>query len=224
MAKLTLWSRVRNVAADGTARVNLNTASDEALTGLLAEAGVGGELLSAILRSRRQQPFESIGELLTRVYDVTDLGGMPRTIRLGVGEFAAVADRLTVDPNAVLAGRVNVHTARETVLAALPGLDEESARSIVAARANVDQAVFGSAETVAWLLTVLDEETFAACCESLTVRSQQFRCRIVPGANAEDLSRPRRSAALAVLERDGPRVGCIFWRQWRESPPTTDSQ
>lgn len=82
-----------------------------------------------------------------------------------------IYDRLTVSTDRLSLGLVNVNTASEEVLAALPGMDPDLAQLIVAERANQPF------ETVGDLLrlTEITPEVFEQVAPLLTTRSVAFR-------------------------------------------------
>jgi DNA uptake protein ComE-like DNA-binding protein len=203
---MTVYSRQRNVDAAGRPRVNLNEASANQLMASFGEH-LTERQIEAIVLSRQETRFESIGELLTRELSVPDEHGEPIAIEISVSAFRDIADRLTTSDRTVLVGLVNVNTAPAQVLQALPVLDASDAGAIVEARTRGEDQ-----SNLAWLLDVLTPQTFAACCNRLTTRSQQFRMY----AGIESSGRPPRRA-MAILERDGGRCAVLAWTTWRES-------
>jgi len=204
---LTVYSRQRNLDARGRPRVNLNEASKRQMASDLGGA-LTEEQIDAIIAARAAKPFESIGELLVRQMRIPDGQGGLKIVRIGRAEFEAVADRLTVTDEKVLIGLVNVNTAPKEVLEALPGLTAADANAIIAARADVPNA-----ENIAWLLSVLDERTFAELCPYVTTRSQQFR--MYAEARTARQSEGAAAEAMAILERDAGRCGVVLWLTWR---------
>ena len=78
----------------------------------------------------------------------------------------------------VLIGLVNVNTARADVLAALPGIDQALAESIVEARATLEAE---EKTTIAWLFRqgICDESTFKSIAPYLTARGFQYRVQCI---------------------------------------------
>ena len=126
---------------DEAGKLDLNAAAPETLERLLGIVGASpprAETLAAAVVARRtpgpgRRPFRFVEELL----QVPGMGrellyGRPRRQRDGRTVFQrGLMDFLTVY---TAAGRVNVNYAAPEVLAALPGMDWEDARSLVAAR------------------------------------------------------------------------------------------
>ncbi|MBS3734628.1 MAG: general secretion pathway protein GspK [Phycisphaerae bacterium] len=207
---LTVFTRQRNVTADGAPRVNLNMAGRDELADRLGDV-LDDAQLDAIVAWRDAAPFAGIGGLLLRERTVPDGQGGEQIVRVGRAAFTAIADRLTVTDEAILVGRVNVNTAPTAVLAALPALSEANAAALVDARADIE-----TPGNIAWTLSVLDDGTFAGVCERLTTRTAQFRLH----ARCDTFDRPRGSThspareAVAVIERDAGRVRTVYWSQW----------
>ena len=225
MRYLTVYTRQRNVDARGRRRVNLNTASRDQMSAALGDR-LSEQQIQAILNSRQAAPFESIGELLTRSMKVLDQDGRERAVRIWPQEFRFVADRLTVTAAEILTGLVNVNTAPAEVLRCLPGLTDARAGDIIARRtASAYPDTESDLQSVAWLLDVLDEETFEKLCPHVTTRSGQFRMHAEaiagPATTAfadgaeERRAVPRTSRyARAVFERDGGRCSVLMWVTW----------
>ena len=135
---------------DEAGRLDLNTAPPEILTRLLRSVGANPTraeaLAAAVVEWRtpgprpgpsgaRGRPFGFVEELLqVPGFGRELLYGRPRRQRDGRTVFQrGLMDFLTVYTGA---SRVNVNYAPAEVLAALPGMDRERARSLVAARAR----------------------------------------------------------------------------------------
>jgi len=218
---LTIYSRQRNVDDQARPRTNINTAAKEGIS-----EAVGGhftdEQIEAIVASRAERPFGSVGELLTRTMEIHKPDGAKVIVRIGREQLKPVVDRLTTTDAEILLGLVNVNTACEQVLRCLPGLSEADASGIAARRAALEGQDGQALANPGWLLDVLSDEAFARVCPFVTTRSQQFRLR------AE--ARPARAAsepltetpgwaqpvtrALGVLERDAKRCNVLVWLVW----------
>ena len=101
-------------------------------------------------------------------------------------EFATLAasmlDLATVHEEPVIAGRVNLQTASESVLSTIPGLTPELVAQIVTQRATQDPADSNSAF---WLLSrnILDLTVFRRVFPELTMGGDVFQCEIVVHRN-----------------------------------------
>jgi len=153
---LTVHSREPNVREDGSARINVNESSEE-------------------LETLFQETFgeDRAGEILARAGGGGEANSlMQYFLRSGMSaeEFDQVAGELTTSDEEELVGLVNVNTAGETVLACIPGIDEQKAAELVATRAL--QA--SPPTSVAWAAEVLGEEVAAQAGPYLTAQSWQI--------------------------------------------------
>lgn len=94
------------------------------------------------------------------------------------GDLGIVCDKLTARQGGVVGGLINVNTAPVEVLAALPGIDESAARSIVSVRGGLESE---TKTNIAWLYTqgALDEDAFKAVAPMFEARSYQYRIQVI---------------------------------------------
>jgi hypothetical protein len=181
-----------DVAADGSPRVNINAAGEDEIRALADVPGLGEELVTFLLAARKQKVrFPDPSALLEMRIEVEQerrgRGGRRFTVKrelssgITADNLDAALDQLTAGGvqlmgRQMLIGRVNVHTAPREVLAAVPGLDGETADRIITARGELDSA---SARTVAWLYTqnILSRQAFKKVAPRLTARGFQYRVR-----------------------------------------------
>lgn len=219
MQYLTVFSRQRNVDAQGRPRLNINTADADKLYSLLSQSLSQRQIL-AIVTARNQRPFETIGQLLTRQLVAEDIHGQPTQVEIDIEQFRAIADRITTRNERIVNGLVNVNTAPLAVLQAIPGLTNQDVQAIVDSRNTHDPlAPDNPRSNLAWLLDVLSPQSFAEACAYLTTRSQQFRCLIESRAteSPSDLRviKPVEYMAVAVFERDLQQCNRLLWMHWR---------
>ena len=189
-----------DVDNEGAARININTEEPDALAERLAAAGVGAQTAEFIVQARRQNvnipdPSSLLGMTIEVQGRQPTRGRRGRrgragarraaryTLSSGVGadNLPAVMDKLTsggisLNGQAILAGRVNLNSAPMEVLSALDGIDENIAQEIADTRDTLDENV---RSTTAWLYTegVVSAETFKTVAPQLTTRSYQYRVR-----------------------------------------------
>lgn len=221
---LTVCSAEPNLNSQGRPRLSLNTTPRDQLRETLS-AGIPPELLDRILEGGSGGPgggrtsgaapgrppggsgsgggYRTMADLLRRVPQLL----RPENRRA----LAYLLDVATVREEKVLPGLVNVNTAPVEVLAALPGLDEDTAEAIDAYRRQGEGGEFGS---VVWLLEAgLSPERFLEVLPHVTVRSFQYRVQAVGVAGRRRVFR----RLEVVLDRSRPGVPPIFWRdvtQW----------
>ena len=182
---LTTFAYDRDVDSTGAARININSATAEALTG----AGLSPEAARFIMLVHGDGfKFKHPVQLLDMKYtlkkdakeDKTTLpAGTLLESHVTTEVMNIVLDKLTASTTrGLVPGLINVNTAPAAVLAAVPGFDTNLAQQIVASRGTLD----GSATvTPAWLLTqgALSNEAFKLAAPYLTTRSRQFTIRAV---------------------------------------------
>jgi competence ComEA-like helix-hairpin-helix protein len=187
---LTVDSSVNNLNAAGYDRVNIQSADQEALTGV---KGLTSDMAKAIIAWRGQNRFESIADLLDVVAAPNNnpaggAGNADQGAGPGPGNPQAanpsgpkvisdtllmdIGDDVTAQADADLAGVVNINTASLEVLACLPGITRELAQAIISFRQSN-----GFFSNVAWLLRVpgMTPDLFKQVCPRVTARSETFR-------------------------------------------------
>ncbi len=192
---LTVDASVNNVSAAGDDRVNIQTADETSLTSV---RGITPDIAKAIVAHRGQNRFNSIADLLDVVAvqnpnQSADLGNAapnpggppgsgpapnapapnpngPKVVSANL--LMDIADDLTAQSGADLAGLVNINTASLEVLVCLPGLSRELAQAIISFRQSN-----GFLPNIAWLLKVpgLTQDIFKQVAPRVTARSETFR-------------------------------------------------
>lgn len=175
-ALVTVYSYELNRTPEGGERIRLNSRATEwEIPGLSeeAEAFIHKFQASDILLDH---PVELFGLKLK----VTDELGVEQEVEspLTLGDLALVIDWFGTESERRLEGRINVNTAPEAVLRALPGLDESKARAIIEGRQNLTA---GMLKSPVWLLEegILEPEEFKAIAPWVTTRSLQFRFHVI---------------------------------------------
>ncbi|MCK5805673.1 MAG: general secretion pathway protein GspK, partial [Lentisphaeria bacterium] len=96
---------------------------------------------------------------------------------LTADQFAGIADALTVVEGDYMEGLVNVNAASATVLACLPGMDEQAAERVVSYRTiHAESEDFRS---VAWLAEVLSQDQAMGIGPHVTTKTYQCSADIV---------------------------------------------
>ncbi len=198
---LTVSSTEKNVNAAGQDRVNVQSADENALTGV---KGINSSMARAIISYRGQNQFQSIADLL----DVTaqqnqgqNSGGNQNTSGRsqsgnqnsssgsnsgsnsgGSGSsgnkvisqdvFLELADDVTIVDSKDLSGLININTAGLDVLQCLPGVDRNLAQAIIGYRQSS-----GYFSNAAELLRVggMTSQIFKQVAPLVTARSETFR-------------------------------------------------
>jgi type II secretory pathway component PulK len=131
----------------------------------------------------------------------------------GARKFSAqrlgeIIDYCTITDKKVIEGRININTAPVEVLAALPGMDKNTAQAIVDRREETSQPFAHIAELLD--LPEISQETFIALSNLLTVRSHQFRAQ--SEARIEGVKATR--TVIAILERNNGKVQPLYWHEY----------
>ncbi|MBI3947531.1 MAG: helix-hairpin-helix domain-containing protein, partial [Armatimonadetes bacterium] len=143
--------------------------------------------------------FASVGDLLS----------VPG---LGQEQVRALADRVTTTSGARVDGRINVNTASEQVLAAVPGIGPALAAQIAAVRTERETGF----ETLGDLLApdALDADAFRQAARYVGTRSSVFLVRAM-GAVPES---PAVTAVEALVERTDGGTRVLRWERVDRAP------
>jgi competence ComEA-like helix-hairpin-helix protein len=193
---LTTHSTMNNVSGSGTDRVNVQSAEQDALTGV---KGITADIAKAIVAYRGQNRFKSLADLLDVVaapnQNQPGQSGAP-TVQpdaqpaqnpsgpnpqpaqpqgpkvIDANLLMDIADDLTTESGADLPGLVNINTASLEVLVCLPGLSRELAQAIISFRQSN-----GFFPNIAGLLKVpgLNQDAFKQLAPRITARSETYR-------------------------------------------------
>jgi competence ComEA-like helix-hairpin-helix protein len=188
---LTTDSSARDISATGGERVNIQSADERSLTGV---RGITSDIARAIVAFRGQHRFQSIADLL----DVTPPANQNQQGRnlssnrssqdqpqpeqqanpsqgskvVSDTLLTEIADDLTTQAGADLAGAININTASLEVLTCLPGVSRDLAQAIISFRQSN-----GFFPNVAWLLKVkgVTHDIFKQVAPRVSARSDTFR-------------------------------------------------
>ncbi len=192
---LSVWSFDPNIqsgfgpgASDhrGNLRVNLDLEWSDSLKSAVEDRF--GEGSSAALKTLLDggATFKSMADVVAAI----------QRLNVDKGMWPELLDALTTSPDPYIPGRIDINRAPEDVIACIPGIDREAARTIVEKRAGLDAATLRSH---AWPVTegILTAEQFREAVDHVTSRSLQWRVRIEAGVAAAD--ERGESAATAEL-------------------------
>jgi hypothetical protein len=173
---LTLFATEPNVDNKNVPRTDINVANDP-----FPLVELPGSLTNYILALRTNKiKVNHASELLEAKIKVKDAKGVEVELASEVSktELAQVLDLFTGKADKKTDGLVNVNTAPLKVLAALPGLDDPLAESIVSTRKSISPE---RRSTIAWLFQegTLTADQFKKVAPSLTARSFQYSFHVV---------------------------------------------
>jgi len=154
----TVYSYDQNVDAAGGKRINVLTADKEALTNALGDV-LDEKKIDALVKFISDKKPKNVAEIIG-------------VAELSREDIKSIYDKLTVSDEKDIKGLININTASSTVLAAVPGLDEETAEEITAYREEN-----GPYANVGEMLNIngLSENVFSTAAPLLTARSAVYR-------------------------------------------------
>ncbi len=198
-----MFNNIRNQISvdDQENRVNINSASTNELQSL---DGIDNGVAEDIIRYRNEQgQFNNVDDIQQAKVVNSD-------------DMSTLADKLTTTDEQAVQGKININTASETVLALLPGMDEEKAGAIVQAReanqaASTEEEAVPGFENTAQLLEVegIDQNTFGQIAGVITCRSYTFMIEAHGvGIDGKDIG-----YCMAIIDRTGDSIEIKMWRQ-----------
>lgn len=156
----------------GRARIDISAAWSDQLGVALAER-LGAELAAPLVEQLRTKgPMRSYADLARW------LGS--RGPQTPVADWGAYFDAVTTTDSPIVTGRIDINSAPAAVLAAVPGLDRETAERIVLRRRSMEPTVRRS---ITWPLVeqLVTPEQFAAMADFVTIRSMVWRVVVEAG-------------------------------------------
>jgi type II secretory pathway component PulK len=179
---VTAWSVEPNTAADGTARINVNSQSTGGLQKALAAALPAKRVteilakITPLLNPPRNAPGKPVAGATSQPASgaFANIGVFYLASGMTATEFGLVSDQLTTSAAKTLKGLININTAPRHVLLCLPGIDEGDAAALIGKRSD-------SATTtgMAWAFDVLTPAKVAAMGAQITSRSFIYSADIV---------------------------------------------
>lgn len=158
---LTTYSRERNVASDGTRRINVKTADADTLVSTL---GLPPQLAQRLIEQRGEN-----GANLSSIAGLLDIPGFTRQIMQQIG------DKITVTDDEYRAGVININTAPAEVLAAIPNVDQTIYNAVIEARQG--GTVFTGLNDL-FQLTALNRQQLQALVDNVCTKSSVYLVRI----------------------------------------------
>ena len=167
---LTCYSYDRNRDAQDGARIDINKADQQKLQDALNLSRANAQW---IVKNRPQNEYRSIAGLLpTGPSNAANPGNDNKGEPLNVQTFKKIADRITVNTNQQIPGRVNVNTAPRAVLVALLDGDEQVVDDIIAHRDGLAEGMVSIAELLD--INSITQQKFKDIAEQITTRSPVF--------------------------------------------------
>jgi len=214
IAYLTCYSYDNNKDTSGNKRIDINKANENQLVRSL---NIKSSQAEWIVDERPKNGYKSIGDLISNKSPKTaprsSKGGSDEPEPLDLQTFSQIADKITINSDEKIPGRVNINTASKEVLAALLGggdSAEQIAEEIVAYRESL---MYGM-ESITELMQLgsISIDTFKNIANFITTRSDVFTIHCVATADrneTEGLTLPTE----AVVDRSSSPCEILYWYQ-----------
>lgn len=190
----------------GKLRVNLNTPWSDELKAALTER----------FDENAARAVEDMMNTGTTFKKDADIVAKLRELNVPPQNWASILDALTTCPDPYVLGRVDLTVAPPEVLACIPGIDDDDAADIVAARDRLDASVLLDP---AWITAqgIIPPERFQQAVDHVTTRSLVWRVRVEAGRLTPDADEgePLRDRIVldAVLDVSSERPRVAYMRE-----------
>jgi len=215
---LTCYSYDRNKDAGGNKRININDADEKKLARKL---DIPKSYAKWIVENRKKGKYKSIADLINdksrkkpkKSSEKKSKKNSNTAVPLDLETFKNIADKIAVEDNKVIQGRVNINTASQVVLAALLGGDD-AADQLAEAIITYREGLTDGMESIAELLNVKSMRigTFKKIANYITTRSDVFTVRCFTTAD-RGKSRGTMLQTEAVVDRSSTPCKILYWYQ-----------
>lgn len=184
----------------GKRRINLNSPWSDRLGDAIErrfDKDVAGAVKGIVQRGEK---FTAVSDIVKKL----------RGFNIAPEQWPEILDAFTTSPDPYRVGLIDLGTAPAKVLAAIPGINEDSATEIVFRREKLDKE---KRSTIAWPVIegVLTQDQFQQACDSLTTRSMQWRIivegGVEPAETGASIDPARASADSSVSLGTSPERG-----------------
>ncbi|MHC4707491.1 MAG: type II secretion system protein GspK, partial [Planctomycetota bacterium] len=211
IAYLTCYSYDRNLDGSRMERTNINQGDEESLARDLSisrphakwivENRDYGSIADLIKEDSRKEPPRDLDE------------NSERAVALDLQTFKNIADKITVNDEGTIPGRININTAPKEVLVVLLGGDEKSeeiADGIITYRDGLTSGM----ESIGELLNAesVSVKTFKEIANHITTRSDVFTIQCVARTDRGQ-GRGTRLKTEAVVDRSRTPCKILYWYQ-----------
>jgi type II secretory pathway component PulK len=189
---VTVYSTEANTDSQGSARININSATARS------------QLQTALEKVVSTDRALEIMQLIPTMANYTNILDFYFRAGLKPEEFSQIADQLATSNEKTLSGLVNVNTAPKAVLLCLPGLEESDVDKMLSYRSTNSDSL----TSIAWVVQVLDRTKAVGIGSYITVRSNQYSADIVClSGNGRAYKRYK---AVIDTQQTTPRV--VYWK------------
>jgi hypothetical protein len=191
------------IQGSGRRQINLNTPWSEEL-GRRVDERFGAGASQALERLFKQMAFDDESKIITPLI----------AYKVPMERWPDIIDALTTEDGGYHFGRVDINSASQAVLAALPGIEPEQAAEIVQMRDNLSA---DERATIVWpaLKNILPIETYEDLAGKITTRSWTYRLRLAAGMASSDDPDGMLDDVLVyemVIDLAAPRPRVAYWR------------
>src|SRR5690606_1854288 len=138
--------------SDGSARVDLNTANQQQLQ----QAGLDQQTATAVIQQRNTQgTFTTLGEVF-------------ETPNISNDQAEQILNNCTITPDTFVKGKINMNTASEAVLNAIPNISVDLVQNILSRQGTIEQ--LGELAT----MPGVDNQQLQDIADFFTVNSQAY--------------------------------------------------
>jgi DNA uptake protein ComE-like DNA-binding protein len=212
-AYLSCYSYDINKDAEGNNRVNINSENEERLS---RQLDISRSNAKWIVENRPERGYQSIADLINDRSERESSSSESNSNDaepLDLETFSNIADKITVNDNRRILGRINVNTASRDVLSVLLGGTDEAeklADNIISYRMGLEEGMESIADVMnADSITV---QTFKKIANDITVRSNVYnvRCLATADRNRADGTK---LVTEAVVDRSSVPCRILYWYQ-----------
>lgn len=161
---VTIHSYEMNIDTQGQERVNINRGQNRTQLAQILQEEFGESEALRILANIPTAPVPY--ENMIHFY---------QTSRMEYEDFARIIDRLTVDDQERITGRININNAPKEVLLCLPGLEESDVDALIQERDKNGTNL----ENILWVTKVLNENQARGIGSYITTQSFQYSADVV---------------------------------------------
>jgi len=165
---VTIHSYELNLDSNGGDRINVNRGQNRTELAQILEDEFG-----------QTKALKILGNIPTSPIPYNNILDFYYQARMEYEDFSKIIDRITVDNQDRITGRINVNNAPAEVLLCLPGLEQSDVDTLIMERQKTDTNL----DNILWVTEVLSQEKAEAIGSYITTKSLQFSADIVAVSN-----------------------------------------
>lgn len=191
------------IQRNGRKKINLNTPWSDEL-GRRVDERFGQGASQVLKRLFDEMAFDDESKIIAPLI----------SFQVELDRWPDIIDALTTEKGEYHYGRVDINTASQSILSAIPGIEAEQAAQIVQMRENLTP---DERATIVWpaLKDILPMEAYEDLAGKITTRSWTYRLRIASGiANPDEPDGPLENVIIyeVVIDLASPTPRVAYWR------------